>query len=63
MVVGDEFQSQPRLTTYYTNGERLKGLRCCELSESVSTHSIWVQKVGLGQAKIVPTRDKKIGLW
>ena len=47
MVVGDEFQSQPCLTIQYTNGERLEGLRCCELPESVSTHSIWVQKVGV----------------
>ena len=61
MVVGDEFQSQPCLTIQYTNGERLEGLRCCELPESVSTHSIWVQKVGLGQAKFVPTHDQKIG--
>ena len=61
MVVGDEFQSQPCLTIQHTNGERLEGLRCCELPESVSTHSIWVRKVGLGQAKFVPTHDQKIG--
>ena len=60
MVVGDEFQSQLCLTIQYTNGERLEGLRCCELPESVSTHSIWVQKVGLGQAKFVPTHDQKM---
>ena len=63
MVVGDEFQSQLCLTIQYTNGERLEGLRlrCCELPESVSTHSIWVRKVGLGQAKFVPTHDQKTG--
>ena len=61
MVVDDEFQSQLCLTIQYTNGERLEGLRCCELPESVSTHSIWVRKVGLGQVKFVPTHDQKIG--
>ena len=59
MVVEGEFQYQPCLTIHYTNGERLEVLGCCELSESVSTHSIWVRKVGLGQAKFVPTRDQK----
>ena len=44
MVVEDEFQSQPCLTIQYTNGEGLEGLRCCELPESVSIHSIWVRK-------------------
>ena len=61
MVVGNEFHSQPCLTIYYTNGQRLEGLRCCELPESVSTHSIQVQKVGLGRAKFVPSHDQKIG--
>ena len=57
MVVGDEFQSQPCLTIQHTNGERLEGSRCYELPKSVRTYSIWVQKVGLGQAKFVPTHD------
>eukprot|EP00956_Cyclotella_meneghiniana_P006117 scaffold7974_cov113-Cyclotella_meneghiniana.AAC.2 len=35
MVVEDEFQSQLCTTIYYTNGQRLEGLRCCELLESV----------------------------
>ena len=63
MVVGGEFQSQPYLTIQHTNGERLEGLRCCELpeSESFSTHSIWVGEVGLGQAKFLPTHDQKTG--
>ena len=60
MVVEGEFQSQPFLTIYYTNGEKLEGLGCCELSESVSTHSIWVQKVSMGQAKFVPTHNPKM---
>ena len=61
MVVGDEFQSQPCLTIQHTNGERLEGLRCGELPELVSTQPLWVQKVDLGQAKIVPTRNQKTG--
>ena len=61
MVMGDEFQSSLSLTIQHTNGERLEGLRCCELPESVSTHSIWVRKVSLGQAKFVPTHDQKTG--
>ena len=61
MVVGDEFQSPPFPTVHYTFDDTLEGLRCCELPESVSTHSIWVQKVGLGQVKLVPTHDQKTG--
>ena len=61
MVAENEFQSQPCLTIQYTNGERLEGLRCCELPESASTHSIWVRKVGSGQAIFVPTHDQKTG--
>ena len=61
MVVEDEFHSKPCLTIQYTNGERLEGLRCCELPESVRTHSLWVRKMGLGQAKFVPAHDQKIG--
>ena len=49
MVVEDEFHSKPCLTIQYTNGERLEGLGCCELPESVRTHSLWVRKMGLGQ--------------
>ena len=61
MVVEGEFQSQPFPTIQYTNGERLEGLGSCELPESVSTHSIRVRKVGLGQVKFVPTHDQKKG--
>ena len=53
MVVGNEFQSPPFPTVHYTFDDTLEGLRCCELPESVSTHSIWVRKVGFGQAKFV----------
>ena len=61
MVLDDEFHSQPYLTIQHTKGERLEGLRCCELPQSVSKHSIWVGEVGLGQAKFLPTRDQKTG--
>ena len=61
MVVGYEFQPQPCLTIQHTNGERLEGLKCCDLTESVQTNSIWVQKVGLGNAKILPIHDQKTG--
>ena len=61
IVVEGEFQSQPFLTILYTNGERLEGLGCCELLESVSRHTIWVQKVSMGQAEFVPSQSWKIG--
>ena len=60
-VVEDEFQSPPSPTIHYTCNDTLEGLRYCELPESVSTHTIWVQKVGLGKAKFVPTHKQKIG--
>ena len=47
MVVGDEFQSPPFPTVHYTFDDTLEGLGCCEMTESVGTHSIWMQKVGL----------------
>ena len=45
MVVEDEFKSQPCKTIWYTNGERMEGLRCCELLGPVQTHTILVRKV------------------
>ena len=59
MVVDDEFKSQPCKTIHYTYNETLEGLRCCELPESVQTHSILVWKVGKGQAISDPTHDWK----
>ena len=61
MVMDDELKYQHCITIHYTYNDVLEGLGCCELPESVSTHSIWVRKVGLGQAKFVPTRDQKTG--
>ena len=61
MVVGDEFQSPPTQTIHYTFNDTLEGLGCCELPESASTPTIWVRKVGLGQAKFVPTHVQKTG--
>ena len=60
-VVEGEFQSPPSPTIHYTYNDTLEGLGCCELPESASNHTIWVRKVGLGQAKFVPTHDQKIG--
>ena len=63
MVVDDESKSQPCKTIHYTSNETLEGLRCCELPEPVSIHSIWVWKVGMGmgqQANFHPTRSWKI---
>ena len=45
IVIHDELKSQPCLTIHYTHNETLKGLRCCELPESVQTHSTLVSKV------------------
>ena len=41
-IIGNEFQSQPRLTIHYTNDETLEGSCCCGLLELVQTHSILV---------------------
>eukprot|EP00956_Cyclotella_meneghiniana_P028891 scaffold68509_cov48-Cyclotella_meneghiniana.AAC.1 len=59
LVVDDEFKSQPRITIHYTYGERMEGLRCCELTKSVQTHSILVSKVENRQDNFDPTRDWK----
>ena len=60
-VVEDEFQSQPCKTIHYTYNDTLEGLRWCDLPDSVHRYSIWVRKVGLGQARFVPTPNRKIG--
>ena len=58
LVVDDEFKSQPCKTIHYTYGERMEGLRCCDLPKSVQTHSILVSNVdNKGQANFDPTRD------
>ena len=61
-VVEDEFESPPSPTIYYTYNDTLEGLGCCELHESVSAHTIWVPKVRMGQAKLVPSQSWKIGV-
>ena len=58
-VVDDEFQSQPCLTIYYTNGEILEGLSWYELPDLVQSHSILVWKVDMGQANFDLTHDSK----
>ena len=40
------YQSQCSQTIHYTYDKRLEGLRCCEIAESVCTHSILVWNVG-----------------
>ena len=55
MVVHDELKSQPCLTIHYTHNETLKGLRCCELPESVQTHSTWCQKWKTGKPTLAPS--------
>ena len=59
--VNDEFQSPPSPTIHDTYNETLEGLGCCEMAESVSTHTIWVWKVSMGQPKFVPSQSSKIG--
>ena len=61
MVLEDEFQSPPSPTIHDTYNETLEGLGCCEMAESVSTHTIWVRKVSIGQPKFVPSQSSKIG--
>ena len=58
-VVDDEFKSRSCKTVHYTYGERMEGLRCCDLPKSVQTHSILVWKVDKGHANFDPTRDWK----
>ena len=59
IVIHVEFKSQPCKTIHHTYNETLKGLRCCQLPESVQTYSISVKKVDMGQANFDPTRDWK----
>ena len=59
IVIHVEFKSQTCITIHHTYNETLKGLRCCQLPESVQTHSILVKKVDKGQANFDPTRDRK----
>ena len=35
-------QSQPSLTIHHNYNEKLEGLRCCEIVESIQPHSIFV---------------------
>ena len=57
LFLHDELKSQPCKTIHYTHGERMEGLRCCELPSAVQTRSILVSKVDKGQAYFDPTRD------
>ena len=59
LVVDDEFKSQPCKTIHYAYDERREGLRCCEMSKSVQTHSILVSKVENRLANFSAIRDWK----
>ena len=48
MVIHDGFKSQACTTIHHTYNETLDGLRCCELPESVQSHSILAFKFGFG---------------
>ena len=45
ILIRDEFKSKPCTFLHYTYCERLEGLGCCELPESVQSHSILVWNV------------------
>ena len=59
MSIGNVFQSQHCMTIYYMYDETLEGSSCCEMLESVQTHSILVWKVGVDLATFVPIHDSK----
>ena len=63
MVIHVWFKSPPCSTIHYSCNETLKGLRCCELPESVQSHSILVWKVDKGRANFDHTIDSKTPLW
>ena len=53
-VVEDEFQSPPSPTIHYTYNDILEWLGCCELPESVHSHSILVYKVEYRPSQLYP---------
>ena len=59
LIVDDEFKSQPCKTIQYTYGQRMEGLRCCGLPETVQTHSILLWKVENRHDNFDPTYDWK----
>ena len=61
MCICNEFQSQPCPTTHCTYNEMLEGSRCCEMLESVQTHLIMKQKVGVDLATFASAADSKTG--
>ena len=62
-VLEDEFQSPPSPTIHYTHNDILEGLGCCELPESVSTHTIWVRKVSTAPSQICTLSELENRLW
>ena len=51
----DKFQSRSCKTIHCTYGERMEGLRCCELLGPVQTHTILVGKVDRCKFNFDPT--------
>ena len=58
---GGWIQSPPSPTIHYTYNDILEWLRCCELPESVSTHTIWVRKVSTAPSQICTLSELEIG--
>ena len=46
-IIDTEFQYQPCQIVHDTNDETLEGLSCCEMLESIQTHSFLVQEEGV----------------
>ena len=45
-IIEHIYQSPPSPTIHYTYNEKLEGLRCCEIFESIRNHTILVSNVG-----------------
>ena len=60
MVMNDELKSQPYITIHCTYGDRMKGLRYCELPKSVQTnyHS-WCEKWTRAKPTLTPPAPQK----
>ena len=60
-IVHTKFQAQPcAVTIYHSYYEPLEATSSCELLESVQTHSILVQNVGVLHIEIFSNRDSKV---
>ena len=48
------YQSPPSPTIHYTYNEKLEGLWCCEIPESIQTYSILAWNIGYLSPKLIP---------